>query len=360
MSEQDGRYRRGPQDQHPTQALGADDLDQTRVDRNWTEDFSEYRPGDPYERDDDGFGPAQTTRLAGARHGESGAYRQRPIPDGERTRTEARYEETGYVRESGAHYQRDPRFDGEGHGYQDGYGQDGFNQDRYQDGYGRPVSSGGYSQNGHGQGGHRQDQSSYLAQEEPGPGYSLFTVVLCSLACLVTGVVGTILVGGLGSSSTPTPTAIATIDPNAATPQQVAQLNEQIATLTKTIQERDAQIHNIQTELDRVRIELAAKDTAATSASQQAAEAEQRRAELDAKEQQLNKQAEELAALSAQLKAKEEALKALETGSGGSITAPIQDAAQNVIQDAASSATQAVGEQVDSLVNQIRQNLGGQ
>lgn len=307
MSERDGRYRM-------SQGGGryGDDPDRTQVDRSWTEDFGDYKVGQPYPTDGDDFGPAERSRgeRASTRVGAS----QR-VPMAEHTRTESRYEETGYVSGSGQAYARDPRFDGQG-----------------------------------GQGRHRPVAHEAYDDDEAPKGYSAFTLALATVAALTVGVVGTILVGGLGNKPS-NPAAVASIDPNAATPQQVTELNNQVAQLTATVQERDAQIHNIQTELDRVRTESAANNAAATSASKQAAEAEQRKAELDARESQLNQQAHELNKLAEELKQKQDALNS--GGTGGGV---IEDAASGAVDAAAGAASEGLG----NLINQIRQGIGGQ
>lgn len=309
MSEREGRYRMG----------NSGDPERTQVDRAWTEDFGEYKVGQPYSMDDDGFGPPEVSRSAG-RSSRTGLHSQRSVaprhPDpAEHTRTEARYEETGYVSSGGQAYARDPRFDGDAYGT-----------------HGRVIP--------------RDD---HYEEHETAGGFSVFTLALCTIAALVVGVVGTILAGGLGSK----PTSVASIDPNAATPQQVTELNNQVAQLTTTIQERDAQIHNIQTELDKVRKESAANNAAATTASQQAAQAEQRKAELDARESILNQQAAELNKLSEQLNKRKAELDAAGADGG---TSPLEEVANGVVDSAAGAASEGL----DSLINQIRQGISGQ
>lgn len=299
MSERDGRYRM-------SQPGSGDDPERTRVDRSWTEDFGEYQVGQPYAMEDDDFGPVARTRAT--------RPVTRSVPPAEHTRTEARYEETGYVRSGGQSYARDPRFDG-----------DAAIQRR------RPVM-----------------REEHYDDEEEARGFSGFTLALCTVAALTIGVVGTILAGGLGNKGN---ADVTSIDPNAATPQQVAELNNQVAQLSATVQERDQQIHNIQTELDRVRKESAANNAAATTASQQAAQAEQRKAELDARESILNQQANELNKLSEELKKREAALNA-----GQSPTNPIEDAASGI----ADSAAGVASEGLNNIIDQIRQGIGGQ
>lgn len=303
MSERDGRYRM-------SQPGAGDDPERTRVDRSWTEDFGEYKVGQPYAmEDDDDFGPVERSHAA--------RPVTRAVPPAEHTRTEARYEETGYVSSGGQSYARDPRFDTGRIGAQ------------------TPVRQ------------RAVQREEYYEEDDAPAGFSAFTLALCTIAALVVGVVGTILVGGLGSKGNAA--AVASIDPNAATPQQVAELNNQVAQLQATVQERDQQIHNIQTELDRVRKESAANNAAATTASQQAAQAEQRKAELDARESVLNQQANELNKLSEELKKREDALNA-----GGVPTSPIEDAASGL----ADSAAGAASEGLNSLIDQIRQGIG--
>lgn len=300
MSERDGRYRM-------SQPGAGDDPERTRVDRSWTEDFGEYKVGQPHSMDDDGFGPVERSRATRANPG--------PVDPAEHTRTEARYEETGYVSGGGQAYARDPRFDA-----------DAAAQRRRS-----PV------------------REELYEEEEETRGFSGFTLALCTIAALTIGVVGTILAGGLGNKGDAA--AVSSIDPSAATPQQVTELNNQVAKLTATVQERDQQIHNIQTELDRVRKESAANNAAATTASQQAAQAEQRKAELDARESILNQQANELNKLSEELKKREAALNA-----GRTPSSPIEDTASGL----ADSAAGAASEGLNSLIDQIRQGIGGQ
>ncbi|WP_336249485.1 hypothetical protein [Stomatohabitans albus] len=315
MSDQQGRYRYSGNDPQRTRPLSDQDVERTQVERAWTEDFGDYREGEPYSADDAGFGPSERSGTARSAS-RSRRVHQPAIDPAEQTRTEARYEETGYVSQRGQAYQRDPRFDSDG-------------------------------------GPRRQSVRLSPREDDQAPmGYSLFTLVLASLAALTIGVVGTILMGGLGNSSSSTPTAVSTIDPNAATPDQIKTLNDEVAKLTATIQERDAQIHNIQTELDRVRQESAANNAAATSASQQAAEAEQRKAALDAREAELNKQAEDLNALAEQLRKREADLRA--GNGGGTLPKPIEDAASGAVDQAAGAASEGL----NNVIDQIRQSLG--
>lgn len=299
MSERDGRYRM-------SQPGAGDDPERTRVDRSWTEDFGEYKVGQPYAMEDDDFGPVERSRAA--------RPTSRTVPPAEHTRTEARYEETGYVSGGGQSYARDPRFDTGAIPR-----------------HSRPVM-----------------REELYEEEEESRGFSGFTLALCTVAALTIGVVGTILAGGLGNKAS---TEVTSIDPNAATPQQVTELNNQVAQLTATVQERDQQIHNIQTELDKVRKESAANNAAATTASQQAAQAEQRKAELDARESILNQQANELNKLAEELKKREAALNAGEVP-----TSPIEDVASGL----ADSAAGAASEGLNNLIDQIRQGIGGQ